>query len=121
MGTAKKRPAAHLKRPWALVSRHAGLEGVRLHDMRHYFAAFGGEAGNVRPASWPARRVGVRQSSPPSDLPASSDQQRTDPAIVPLKYWAMSSEVNRKSADGRHRGADEGPEDRSAVRGVAGT
>lgn len=44
-GTANERPRADLKRPWTLVSRHAGLEGVRLHDLRHNFAAFGAGGG----------------------------------------------------------------------------
>lgn len=44
-GTASERPRSDLKRPWALVSRHAGLEGVRLHDLRHNFAAFGAGGG----------------------------------------------------------------------------
>lgn len=32
---------ADLKKPWASVQRSAGLEGVRLHDLRHSFASFG--------------------------------------------------------------------------------
>ena len=34
------RPKADLARPWKAVSRLAGLEGVRLHDLRHSFASF---------------------------------------------------------------------------------
>ena len=34
-------PRSDLKKPWAAVSRAAGLEGVRLHDLRHSFASFG--------------------------------------------------------------------------------
>jgi integrase len=34
-----------LKRPWELVSRHAGLDLVRLHDLRHTHASFGAGAG----------------------------------------------------------------------------
>jgi integrase len=30
-----------LKRPWAAVSKRAGLSGVRLHDLRHTYASFG--------------------------------------------------------------------------------
>jgi integrase len=44
-GTADEKPRADLKRPWAVVSRRAGLEGVRLHDLRHNFAAFGAGGG----------------------------------------------------------------------------
>ncbi len=37
-------PRADLKKPWAAVSRAAGLEGVRIHDLRHSFASFGAGA-----------------------------------------------------------------------------
>jgi integrase len=35
---------ADLKKPWATVRRAAGLEGVRLHDLRHSFASVGAGA-----------------------------------------------------------------------------
>ena len=38
-------PRRDLKRPWAAVIRHAGLEGLRLHDLRHNFASFGAGGG----------------------------------------------------------------------------
>ena len=37
-------PRADLKKPWAAVAKHAGLEGVRLHDLRHSFASIGAGA-----------------------------------------------------------------------------
>ena len=37
-------PRADLARPWDAVRRAAGLEGVRLHDLRHSFASFGASA-----------------------------------------------------------------------------
>jgi integrase len=37
-------PRADLKKPWIAVSRAAGLEGVRIHDLRHSFASFGAGA-----------------------------------------------------------------------------
>lgn len=33
-----------LDRPWRIVLHHAGLEGVRLHDLRHTFASVGAGA-----------------------------------------------------------------------------
>ena len=30
-----------LKRPWLAIQAHAGLEGVRIHDLRHTFASVG--------------------------------------------------------------------------------
>jgi integrase len=37
-------PRADLKKPWASVTKAAGLTGVRLHDLRHSFASFGAGA-----------------------------------------------------------------------------
>ena len=34
-------PRADLKRPWEVVARHAGIKGVRLHDLRHTYASIG--------------------------------------------------------------------------------
>jgi integrase len=38
------RPRSDLKRPWAAVCRHAGLVGLRIHDLRHTFASIGAGA-----------------------------------------------------------------------------
>lgn len=40
-----RRPKHDLQRPWKLIQRAAGLEGVRLHDLRHSFASVGAGAG----------------------------------------------------------------------------
>lgn len=34
-------PRSDLKRPWNLISTRAGLQGVRIHDLRHSFASVG--------------------------------------------------------------------------------
>jgi integrase len=44
IGTQAGAPRADLARPWAAVRRAAGLQGVRLHDLRHSFASFGAGA-----------------------------------------------------------------------------
>lgn len=44
-GAAVDAPRADLKKPWARVQTHAGLAGVRLHDLRHSFAATGAGSG----------------------------------------------------------------------------
>lgn len=44
-GTEDEKPRADLKRPWAMVTRHAGLEDLRIHDLRHNFASFGAGGG----------------------------------------------------------------------------
>ena len=44
-GTEDEKPRSDLKRPWAMVTRHAKLDGLRLHDLRHNFASFGAGGG----------------------------------------------------------------------------
>ena len=44
-GGDPEKPRADLKRPWEAVARRAGLEGVRLHDLRHTYASFGAGGG----------------------------------------------------------------------------
>ena len=44
-GDDPSKPRADLKKPWALISRRAGLSGVRLHDLRHSFASVGAGGG----------------------------------------------------------------------------
>ena len=39
-GTIGDKPRTDLKRPWSMIRRRAGLDGVRLHDLRHSFASF---------------------------------------------------------------------------------
>jgi integrase len=43
-GEDLNKPRSDLKRPWAIVSRHAELNGLRLHDLRHSFASVGAGA-----------------------------------------------------------------------------
>ncbi|WP_264479156.1 tyrosine-type recombinase/integrase [Lichenihabitans sp. PAMC28606] len=43
-GRTLDKPRADLKKPWELVSARAGLQGVRLHDLRHTFASVGAGA-----------------------------------------------------------------------------
>jgi integrase len=40
-GMKEGAPRQTLHQPWALVTRAAGLGGLRIHDLRHSFAAFG--------------------------------------------------------------------------------
>lgn len=39
LGKNLDKPRSDLKRPWARIARHAGLDDVRLHDLRHTFAS----------------------------------------------------------------------------------
>jgi integrase len=44
-GTKGEKPRADLKRPWQTIAKRAGLDGVRLHDLRHTYASFGAGGG----------------------------------------------------------------------------
>lgn len=44
-GDNPERPRPDLKRIWRAVTTLAGLEGVRLHDLRHTYASFGAGSG----------------------------------------------------------------------------
>jgi integrase len=43
-GLNADRARSDLKKPWRAIQRHAGLEGVRIHDLRHTFASIGAGA-----------------------------------------------------------------------------
>ena len=43
-GAKNGAPRCDLKKPWAAITRAAGLERVRIHDLRHSFASFGAGA-----------------------------------------------------------------------------
>ncbi len=43
-GASADKPRSDLKKPWQAVQRHAGLEGLRIHDLRHTFASIGAGA-----------------------------------------------------------------------------
>ena len=45
VGETKGQPRSDLKRPWRRVTAHAGLAGLRLHDLRHSFASMGAASG----------------------------------------------------------------------------
>ena len=44
-GSVEGKPRVSLDAPWSAVTKAAGLEGLRLHDLRHSFASFGAGAG----------------------------------------------------------------------------
>jgi len=45
MSEIPNEPRSDLKRPWDRIIKHAGLEGLRIHDLRHSFASIGAAGG----------------------------------------------------------------------------
>jgi integrase len=60
-GDAPDKPRSDLKRPWQAVLKHANLEGLRIHDLRHSFASVGAGAGMGLPIV--GRLLGHAQAS----------------------------------------------------------
>lgn len=44
-GKKDEKPRSDLKKPWAAICERAGIQGVRLHDLRHTFASIGAGSG----------------------------------------------------------------------------
>jgi integrase len=44
-GAHNEKPRADLNKPWRSIARRAGLQGLRIHDLRHTHASFGAGAG----------------------------------------------------------------------------
>ena len=45
VGNRADQPLSGLKRPWKAIRKHAKIDGVRLHDLRHTFASVGAGSG----------------------------------------------------------------------------
>lgn len=45
VGNDPAKPRADLHKPWKSVAKRAGLEAVRIHDLRHTYASFGAGSG----------------------------------------------------------------------------
>lgn len=44
-GLTEETPRADIQRPWKAICRAAGLDGLRVHDLRHSFASVGADGG----------------------------------------------------------------------------
>ncbi|MBD8550684.1 tyrosine-type recombinase/integrase [Sphingomonas sp. CFBP 8764] len=44
-GEKPDKPRSDIKRPWKRITAHAGLDDLRLHDLRHSYASVGASAG----------------------------------------------------------------------------
>jgi integrase len=44
-GRDPRKALVNIRKPWGRIRKHANLDGVRLHDLRHSFASFGAASG----------------------------------------------------------------------------
>ena len=87
-GSKVGQPKVDLKKPWAAVCKAAGLDGVRLHDLRHYSDAANAilappEVGRVSQRYlWTRLRANLSEASDDRGRPGNH-LQRPNPALYP--------------------------------------
>ena len=88
-GDDPDKPRADLKRPWAAVAKRAGLDGVRLHDLRHTYASFGRAVASGCRSS--ASCSATRRHRPPNVTRTSTAIRSGGPpntsVVVSLRRW----------------------------------
>ena len=94
-GDAEK-PRSDLKKPWSAIRRHAGLEGLRIHDLRHSFASVGAGAGLGLPIV--GKLLGHTQ--------ASTTQKYAHLDNDPLRRASNAIGSDDRRRDGRSANAD---------------
>jgi integrase len=106
-GTKDDAPRADLKKPWAAVTKAAGLEGVRIHDLRHSFASVGAGASLGLPII--GKLLGHSQ--------ASTTQRYAHLAADPMRRAVETIGATIAAAmEGKPEGVIEMSVERSAVR-----
>jgi integrase len=92
-GDDPQKPRADLKRPWAAVAKSAGLDGVRLHDLRHTYASFGAGGGFGLPIS--ASCSATHRRPPPNAMrilmPTHCGAHPTRSAVALQRHWRESA------------------------------
>jgi integrase len=98
-GIKEGEPLADLKRPWRNVLGHAGLEGVRLHDLRHTFASYGAAASMGLPVI--GKLLGHTQAATTARYAHLADDplRRASASIADSISAAMGEKVQARSAD----------------------
>jgi integrase len=94
-------PRSDLKKPWAAVSRAAGLEVVRIHDLRHSFASFGAGASLGLPII--RKLLGHSQPAPTARY-AHLDADPTRRAVDTIGSTILAAMNRKPSADIVHLG-----------------
>lgn len=97
-----KGPRADLQRPWALVSKRAGLDGVRLHDLRHTFASYGAAGGLGLPIIGGLLGHADAKTTQRYAHLGSDPLRRASDAISGRLWAALGSAEVKEAPDGAH-------------------
>jgi integrase len=102
-GADPERPRPDLKRPWQAMIAQAGLQGVRLHDLRHTYASFGAGGGLGLPII--GRLLGHSQASTTARYAHLDNDplRRASESIAGRISAAMNSNVEGLVVPLRHR------------------
>ncbi len=95
------RQGAHLvniKDPWAIIRSAAGLDDVRLHDLRHSFASVGARGGMSLPVI--GALLGHRETATTARYAHLSDDPLRSAADAIGQEIADAMKVKRRSSDG---------------------
>ncbi|MCB2226190.1 MAG: site-specific integrase [Desulfarculaceae bacterium] len=95
-GARPMRPLVNLQRPWRRIRQRAGLEDVRLHDLRHSFASVGAGAGMSLPVI--GKLLGHSQAQTTMRYSHLGDDPLKQAAsqIGERIAWAMAREPEKK-------------------------
>jgi integrase len=98
-GIKEGEPLTDLKRPWRNLLEHAGLTGVRLHDLRHTFASYGAAASMGLPVI--GKLLGHTQAATTARYAHLADDplRRASASIADTISAAMGEKRDTPSAD----------------------
>jgi integrase len=107
-GQGDAAPLSNLNRPWTAIAAAAGLAGVRLHDLRHTFAALGAGAGMSLPLL--GKLLGHRQAATTQRYAHLADDpvRRAAEAIGATADAALRSGPGQAQQDAPQATADSG-------------
>ena len=98
-GNEGEKPRADLNRPWHSIAKRAGLEGLRIHDLRHTHASFGAGAGLGLPII--GKLLGhARANTTQRYAHLDTDPLRRASDQIGSRLAAALGEPNQKSAPG---------------------
>ena len=97
-GDNPEKPRADLNRPWRAIAKRAGLEGVRIHDLRHTHASIGAGAGLGLPII--GKLLGHSQSSTTARYAhLDADPLRSASEVIAGRIAAAMGEAPKRMAE----------------------